>query len=705
MIRLDNVSKFYYSNGTVATGFSHVSCTFRKGEFVVITGESGSGKSTLLNVIGGLDVYDEGEMYVNGKETSHYSKDDLENYRKQYIASIFQNYNLINSYTVFQNVEMMLLISGNTKKTAAEKADDLIRKVGLWEFRDKKASKLSGGQKQRVAIARALAKETDVILADEPTANLDSENAAEVIRILSRAAEDRLIIVVTHNSSQFEEYQTRRIRMNDGMITEDTGASDTEDAGEISAQPEDDEEIAEEKNISDGQCFRIGMRNTINLPSKFILLMMVMLFLVFSVAGEYGSMKRNRELNSSNGYNPSFSYSPERIIVKTGDGKALSEGDIRELESTEGVNRVIADDVINEQAWYSSGDYLGEMHLRGTDSSLKKNEVILYVNPECYFVDGKDGMKELKGTEFGIDTLSPLAEFRIAEVAEDRSLNEYESEITVSDEIYQLMRIQSTLAYSEVTVGGVMTEQDSVMIYADSSVKPGSAVSSEVPEGSGFTISLKNGYREKEMNLVNSGLAEKYRGTAGTFVNPEDLETLIGRESYQAGVFADDEEAAAEVSAALSRKGYETFALDGTQTTDTLGEVVSSVAVVPVITFLIIAVFFICYFVTGLIMRSRKEYYGILRILGMDRKKVRKVLQWELLSDGNLAYLIFIGVCVLVRNIEGMPEMLRNITAVLEPADYLIILAGLNIMLYLVALRTASSMFRKSAMEQMREEV
>ena len=110
MIKLKNVSKFYYSKGVIATGFTKVNLELDMGEFVAITGESGSGKSTLLNVISGLDSYEDGEMYIDGKETSHYTEKDYEDYRRKYIGNIFQNFNLINSYTVKQNIELALLL-------------------------------------------------------------------------------------------------------------------------------------------------------------------------------------------------------------------------------------------------------------------------------------------------------------------------------------------------------------------------------------------------------------------------------------------------------------------------------------------------------------------------------------------------------------------------------------------------------------------
>src|SRR5574344_874752 len=160
IIKFKNVSKFYYSKGVIASGFSKINLDFKLGEFVAITGESGSGKSTLLNVISGLDSYEEGELYINGEETSHYTDKDFEDYRRKYIANIFQNFNLVNSYTVYQNIELVLLINGFKKHEVKNKILNLIKEVDLYKYKNTKVSKLSGGQKQRVAIARALAKDT-----------------------------------------------------------------------------------------------------------------------------------------------------------------------------------------------------------------------------------------------------------------------------------------------------------------------------------------------------------------------------------------------------------------------------------------------------------------------------------------------------------------------------------------------------------------
>ena len=183
MLKLKNVSKFYYNKGVVSSGIFKINLEFNMNEFVVITGESGSGKSTLLNVISGLDSYEEGEMYINGEETSYYTEKDFFDYRKRYIGNIFQNFNLINSYTVYENVELVLLINGFKSKDIREKVDNVLKQVGMYKYRNTKVSKLSGGEKQRVAIARTLAKDSRIIVTDEPTGNLDSKSAKNIVEL------------------------------------------------------------------------------------------------------------------------------------------------------------------------------------------------------------------------------------------------------------------------------------------------------------------------------------------------------------------------------------------------------------------------------------------------------------------------------------------------------------------------------------------
>lgn len=221
MLTLNNVSKYYRSSNGITMGLRKINLEFHKGEFVAITGESGSGKSTLLNVISGSDSYEEGEFYLYGYPTSHYGKSEWEIYRRDFISFIYQNYNLIDSYTAVENVESALLMTCSDKKQRKEKALKYLEKCGLLEQAEHRGTELSSGQKQRLSIARALAKETDIIVADEPTGNLDTENGMAVIKLLHELSKEKLVIIVTHNYEQVEEYATRKVRLFNGEVAED----------------------------------------------------------------------------------------------------------------------------------------------------------------------------------------------------------------------------------------------------------------------------------------------------------------------------------------------------------------------------------------------------------------------------------------------------------------------------------------------------
>ena len=220
LLQLKNIGKIYDSNDILTIGIRGIDLDFDYNEFVTIEGESGSGKSTLLNVIGANDSYEEGELYIDGEETSHYGTAEWEKYREKYIATVFQDFNIIENLTVLENVELALL-RYDDKKTRIEKARALIEKVGLLGQINQRGSKLSGGEKQRTVIARALAKDSPIILADEPTGNLDVKSSREIAKLLKDVSKDKLVIVVTHNPEFFVEYATRRITIFDGSVKED----------------------------------------------------------------------------------------------------------------------------------------------------------------------------------------------------------------------------------------------------------------------------------------------------------------------------------------------------------------------------------------------------------------------------------------------------------------------------------------------------
>ena len=226
MLQLRHIHKDYKSGDLVQHALSDVSLCFRDCEFVSILGPSGSGKTTLLNIIGGLDRYTSGELLINGVPTGRYKERDWDAYRNHSVGFVFQSYNLIPHQTILANVELALTIGGVSPAKRKEKAVDALTRVGLGDQLHKKPAQLSGGQMQRVAIARALVNDPKILLADEPTGALDSETSYAIMEILKEVANDRLVIMVTHNAELAENYSTRIIRLRDGKVKSDTNPFD-----------------------------------------------------------------------------------------------------------------------------------------------------------------------------------------------------------------------------------------------------------------------------------------------------------------------------------------------------------------------------------------------------------------------------------------------------------------------------------------------
>lgn len=229
MLEIKNITKIYKTEGFEQKALDKVSVNFRKSEFASVLGPSGSGKTTLLNIIGGLDKYTNGDLVINGVSTKKYKDADWDSYRNHRIGFVFQSYNLISHQTILKNVELALTLSGVSKKERIKKAKAALKEVGLEKHINKRPNQLSGGQMQRVAIARALVNNPDIILADEPTGALDSQTSVQIMDILKKVSQNKLVIMVTHNPELANTYSNRIINLQDGHIVDDTNPFDGKD--------------------------------------------------------------------------------------------------------------------------------------------------------------------------------------------------------------------------------------------------------------------------------------------------------------------------------------------------------------------------------------------------------------------------------------------------------------------------------------------
>ena len=736
MLKLENVSKFYYNKGIIASGFTKVNLELKIGEFVAITGESGSGKSTLLNVISGLDSYEEGEMYINGKETSHYSEKDFEDYRRKYIANIFQSFNLINSYTVYQNVELVLLLNGYKKHKVKKKILDIIDQVGLTKFKNTKVSKLSGGQKQRVAIARAMVKDTPIIVADEPTGNLDSESAKEVIKILKNVAKGRLVIVVTHNIEQVEEYATRIIKMHDGRIIQNTEIKKIEEEPKI--------QESEYNNISIFNKYRLGLRNTFNIATKFLLLFAVFFFISSAILSEYASFQMSEAETEDDGYSMAFSdLSEKRILINKNNRTAFTSEEYDQIKALPNVDYIMEDDVFVDSGISIMKD---DISLYGNVQDIEnfkenvdygrmpenENEIILKINKDQFYV--KERMDEILNKTFsilksqGINAWSDetVRDVTIVGIKTYEDKTNYVNKFYVSKDILNELRSDMNKNYSNIKI--LLNNQYVQYVVEPSDVVPsGKAVVDDEfkyqfknykIKNQPINIYIDNIYYKDELNLTISntytksnfkkltGLDKYDNNRYKIFINRNDYNSLYNKPSYQSSVYVKDVNAIDETMLSLKNLGLNPkkvtdFKVKQGETYKTIIRIIKVVVTIV----LIIVLFFISYLIIKIILKSRNVYYTTLRMLGATYKNVRRILDIELFINATLSYAILLVFIYMVKiNIINL-EYISKITQYLSFKEYILMYVILIVMSRLISIKFARKLFKNTAINTYNEEV
>lgn len=819
MIELKKASKFYSNKDTVSTGFSRVDLMLDIGEFVAITGESGSGKSTLLNVISGLDTYEEGEMYVAGQDTSAFQVEDYEAYRKKYIGNIFQDFNLVNSYTVYQNIELVMLISGKRKNECKEKIEELIDLVGLSEFKNAKVSKLSGGQKQRVAIARALAKDAPIIVADEPTGNLDSKSADLVIKTLKRVSRSKLVIIVTHNYEQVEEYITRKITMHDGKIIEDrklktssdmrdmsegfssyldldsvsnSGAGalnsdvlNSEASGSASDAPTSEasnlegrrtrrqikrrqidneskrnQDSVEITSMNFGSQLNLGIRNTFNIFSKFMLLLIVYLFISTAVTNQYASTKASITDMDKIGYNQYFAdLRRNRVIVTKEDGTYFTPEEVKEIEKNELVDHVVNNDIqldtlraIPTEEAYINGPvrtYTDDEKINLKYGKLPENdnEVMIVVYNDSYQARAiKKSAKDMIGKEHYLDGVNEGEELLTSKVKivgiafTNRDKN-------ASQDSFETGRLYVNSNTNKIITSRMLARQSGLLMDYNGKkqeIRAGEGSdllrpSANVSKGKAYIFESHAGYYKngealyKPLNITSNGLhetnnlnltvgkvvnsenAKKALGIEKDFfeeasthiyINEDDYYALYSNENYQVSAFAKNEKDVKELSDSLSKSGYKVLPIKESLTNpDRIVYFVLRLLQLAIFMAMIIVLFFISYAVIRLIMKSRNTYYSTLRILGAKRNNASNIMKIELIAMAMISYVLNIIFVLLVnKDILKIP-ILKNNLSYISPLDFIILLAILIILSLLIARRYSRKMFSKSAMNAYREEI
>ena len=732
MLKLENVSKIYYTNGIVATGISKVNLELNIGEFVVITGESGSGKSTLLNVISGIDSYEEGEMYINGKETSHYTEKDFEEYRKKYIANIFQSFNLINSYTVYQNVELVLLLNGYKRKQIKKKVLDIIDKVGLTKFKNTKVSKLSGGQKQRVAIARAIVKDTPIIVADEPTGNLDTKSAYEIIELLKNVAKDKLVVIVTHNIEQVEKYATRIIKMHDGRMIQNIEIKNINEDSKITQ--------ANGKNITIPNQYRLGIRNTFNIFSKFILLFIVFTFMSVAFLAEYSAFKLvEHSTEESSGYSANLrDISKERILINKQNREPFTEDDYSKIKQLSNIDYIVEDDISLDTEFILRNDTLNTYGYIKDINNFKGNldigrmpenddEIILKANKDDYTITQM--LDETLNSEFSLqksyregDTIRTV---KIVGIQYNENNTIYDRTFYVSNEVKKVVRSYVHNQYSDMKTL-LNDKYVQYNIETSENVEPGTAIVNDDLKyqfknnkiiNQNINISVSNIYYEDNIDLTitktftKSNLKKLTGYTDYSYyqnaiiINPDDYNSLYDKPSYQSSVYVKDASIIDQTMSELENLGLKPKkATDFKVEYENESQIVKIFKVVVTI-FVIIVVFFISYLIISIILKSRNIYYTTLRMLGATSKSTRKILNIELFINSTLSYLMVLTFGYLVKQDIIKIEFIANLIKYITLNECILMYLILFVVTQLIARKFAKKIFKSSAMNRYNEEV
>jgi len=737
IIRLNNVSKFYHNKTTISSGFTKLNLELNMGEFVVITGESGSGKTTLLNVISGLDSYEEGEMYINGEETSHYNEIDYENYRRKYIGNIFQNFNLVNSYTVYQNVELVLLLNGHKKKEIRSKILDILKTVGLSKYKNTKASKLSGGQKQRVAIARALAKDTPIIIADEPTGNLDVQSAKSIMKLLKEISINKLVIIVTHNYEQVEEYATRKISMNDGKIIEDKNIEKVK-----TINPD----IIKYKDLTFGNKILIGIRNSFNIKTKFLLLLLVYFFITLFLFSEYSSLRKQAYDESVLGYNYYFSkLDSNRVILNKHDKSAITREDLNKLDTIKNITNIDVNDTLLDipLSIYNDDVYLyGNIsHISEIDKidigkmPIEDNEIIVAGAKDTYYFDiESNDLLNQKLTLQDDYTGSLISEVKIAGIKYIDDANAYDNlKIYVTDAMLEKVRMSINIKNNNIimVIDNNKFIQNEYRMYYDimpnKYVKDGEAYGFQEMNNyctyynctnKNIKLSVDNIYYSdtKEFKIKKILTNKNFKSSTGLskiedysnilFISENDYKNLFDKGIYQISVFIDDAKSANETITEIENLGYDTYYMKE-NLYNASNDLMGLVNIIRKVVFIIatVVLFFISYFIIKIILKSRNVYFSTLRILGATKKVSKQLLNIELFVDSNIAYILFL-ILIGMAKIEIIPsEYIKDLVTYFNINDYIAIYIILIILSMLISNRYSRKLFNNSALKTYREEV
>ena len=740
-LQLQGIGKIYVSEGNVTVGIRGVDLSFERGEFVAITGRSGSGKSTLLNVISGMDTYEEGELLIEGSPTSHYRQPEWEKYREKYISFVFQDYNIIDSYTVLENVELALMHISD-RKERRRRAIELLERVGMKAHLNHRGSKLSGGQKQRTVIARALAKDSPIILADEPTGNLDAETSREIVSLLREVSRDKLLIVVTHNFEQVEEYATRHIRVYDGAIESDqTIAAPTPlDAPEAQAEESAGKRERQKRAGTRSDAVRNGVllgatmfRATPRLSAFLTFLLLVgtiAVSLVTSLTGSAWEM-----------FKPSymFRHVDGRAVVVTRTGEPVSKNVLNHLAGKYGATKAVRYDYLYDQTysfwdWDVDFSYVFSENGNRTPKIGRAPEGILEahlylpISAASYF-----GKKSIESNVFEVRTGYGTVKLTVTGITYFID-NTKTAEVLLSDEGFRFLSAYTLLASQSFYVGYELDDEAENVLYSttfelnldritvDPSLPAGTAilpssvstivrdVRERTASPEGLTESFTANGRKSDPSLNGSNTFWSYPCgglRVGDGVTENDSIALspdlflsvtdaVQDGMYrQASLFFANDRAAQKAIDGINKDGYFAVRSDTTYSPDPLELIGNSVVLILSILLWFSALLFFAFFVSLCCGRSIDAFRGdvsIMRSMGIPVKVIRIGMYVRMLFSLIPAYLLA-GVAVFL--IFRTPELNRFFRFP-APWQFILIAVGMLALALLSTRRQIRRLFKTS---------
>lgn len=348
MIELKNISKTYKAKRTKKTKvLDDISLTLSDKGMTFILGKSGSGKSTLLNILGGLDKYDSGDMLILGKSSKSFSQADFDSYRNTYLGFVFQEFNILEDYDVYENISLALQLQH--KKIDEKEINSLLDRLELTDLKKRKINELSGGQKQRVAIARALIKNPKIILADEPTGNLDSKTGKQVMELLKEISKEKLVVIVSHDEDYAREYADRIIEIKDGKIINDTN--------EIKSKESNNEYKIIKSKLPIKESFKLGIGSLKHKKIKlfFTIILTICALGFFSCAdtlSSYDINKQHADILTKNGVQ--YVEMNKQTILKGDDGYDTSFKLFLTDEDIDNINKDLNRNTYNMYSIYNT---------------------------------------------------------------------------------------------------------------------------------------------------------------------------------------------------------------------------------------------------------------------------------------------------------------------------------------------------------------